>query len=160
MLRWSSTYLGQEQTQALPSSPSQQVYHPLSLASKSHYRAPHCPGRRGSSPGRRRPAPGLPQAPAFPSGRSLRPGRAPRTLLFTSMVPRQPLPAPCRWLRFMLRPGPAAASSSRAAPRERGERVRGQRALDVAAAREPPHRHLQIDGCGSGLRAEVCSAGS
>lgn len=124
------------------------------------HRAPDCPGRRGSSPGRPRPAPGLPQAPAFPSARPLRPGRAPRTLLFTSMVPRQPLPAPCRWLRFMLRPGPAAASSSLAAPRERGERVRGQRALDVAAAREPPHRHLQGNGCGSGLRGELCLAGS
>lgn len=58
--------------------------------------------------------------PQSPSSWPLRPARAPRTLLFTSMVPRQPLPAPCRWLRFILRPGPSAASSSGAAPGSAG----------------------------------------
>lgn len=71
----------------------------------------------------------LPPAPPPPPA-ALRappglPGLAPRTLLFTSMVPRQPLLAPCRWLRFMLSAGAAAASSGRAAPQERGQLVRG-----------------------------------
>lgn len=71
------------------------------------------------------------------------------------MVLRQPLPAPCRWMRFMLRPGPEAASSSRAAPRERGARVFGPPALDAAAARGPSYRHLQRGGRTSDLRAEL-----
>lgn len=60
----------------------------------------------------------------------------------------------------MLRPGPAAASSGRVAPRERKERVRGRRAGDAAAAGAPPHRHLQRGSRGSGLRVELRSAGS
>lgn len=159
MLHWSS-HLGQEQTQGPSFAPFSQVYYPPPPASKSHCRTPrvaHTRAARQASLASPRPPPGPAPAPISPP---LRPAPAPRTLLFTSMVPRQPLPAPCRWLRFMLRPGPAAASSGRAAPRERKERVRGRRAGEAAAARAPPHRHLQRGGRGSGLRVELRSASS
>lgn len=162
MLRWFSSYLGQEQTQ------SPQPRFLLSKCIIHHLQppnpttapptVPHSAAAPRAVPGQPLPSPGPGSRP--PSGRPIHPAQAPRTLLFTSMVPRQPLPAPCRWLRFILRPDPAAASADPAARRERRERARGRRARDAVAARAPPNRHLQRDGRGSGLCTELRSAGS
>lgn len=134
MLPWPSGYLGQEQARAPapdPLLPSKLITHRLPPPNPTTAPLTGPGARRLLRPPRTSPWP-----PAGPRCQQdgPRPARAPRTLLFTSMVPPQPPPAPCRWLRFMLRPSPAAASGSRAAPQERGERVRGRRALDVAAA--------------------------
>lgn len=157
MLRWFSSYLGQEQTQ------SPQPRFLLSKCIIHHLQppnpttapptVPHSAAAPRAVPGQPLPSPGPGSRP--PSGRPIHPAQAPRTLLFTSMVPRQPLPAPCRWLRFILRPDPAAASADPAARRERRERARGRRARDAVAARAPPNRHLQRDGRGSGLCTEL-----
>lgn len=93
------------------------------------------PSPRGSpGPPSRHPA----SSPGSPGPPSRRPAR-PRTLLFTSMVPRQPLLAPCRWPRFMLSARPPAASSG-AGPRERGQRGRGARARGSERRSAPRHR--------------------
>lgn len=109
MLRWFSSYLGQEQTQ------SPQPRFLLSKCIIHHLQppnpttapptVPHSAAAPRAVPGQPLPSPGPGSRP--PSGRPIHPAQAPRTLLFTSMVPRQPLPAPCRWLRFILRPDPA-----------------------------------------------------
>lgn len=88
--------------------------------------------------------------PATPRPR--RPAR-PRTLLFTSMVPRQPLLSPCRWPRFMLSTRPAAASSG-AGPRERGQRGRGRAGSGLGAPHGASSPHLPR----SALRWARCSA--
>lgn len=112
-----------EQTQALPAAALHQV---------SLLRA-----RSSRSPSARVPTEATRvHHPATPRPR--RPAR-PRTLLFTSMVPRQPLLTPCRWPRFMLSAGPAAASTG-AGPRERGQRGRGARARESERRTAPRHR--------------------
>lgn len=94
-----------------------------------------------------------PTSPPGQPGSTILPPRVParpRTLLFTSMVPRQPLLTPCRWPRFMLSAGPAAASTG-AGPRERGQRGRGARARDSERRTAPGHRT-----CRGPRRATLC----
>lgn len=130
-----------------PPFPSQQVYYPPS-PSPNPTTAPLTDPDARAAP-QAVPDPSLAsRRPLLPSGRPLHPARGPRTLLFTSMVPRQPLPAPCLWLRFMLRPGPAAVSGARgesAWPKGSGR----------GCGRGSPQRHLQRGGRGSSLRAEL-----
>ena len=88
---------GRERTQGPPSSAS-------SFPTVSSPQVPPERPRRSQTPGQPLGAPGAVTAAPRPRAPPACPG--PRTLLFTSMVPRQPLPAPCRWPRFILRPGP------------------------------------------------------
>lgn len=128
-----------EQTRALPAA----ALHQVSLL---------C-ARSSRSPSARVPT-GAPRVhhPATPRPR--RPAR-PRTLLFTSMVPRQPLLTPCRWPRFMLSAGPAAASTG-AGPRERGQRGRGARARDSERRTAPRHRTCRGPRRAAPRRATLC----